>query len=213
MKRRILKLVLLLILGAIINVAVAWLFVKEYYATQKGATYEKLSQDDWPVLDNLGYVAAKRFDGHKQSWNNLSSDATLLQCTIYLKGSKAKLGVDAYMHVESGWPMRSLSGERISLIDSARQWKNGQVWKREFISAFAFTSTPLTARPLRLMPFGFFVNSLFYAATLWLLITGPGYISRWLRKWRGLCIDCSYDLRGSISQGCPECGKGRETEA
>lgn len=212
MKQRIFKLVLLLILGAIINVAVAWLFVKEYYTTQSGATNEKLSQADLSVLDNIGYVASKRFDGREQSWNNLSSEARLIQCTIYLKGGKAKLGVDAYMHVESGWPMRSLSGERISLIDSARQWKSGQVWKREFISAFAFPSTPLTARPMRLMPFGFLVNTLFYAAVLWFLLTGPRDIRLWLRKRRGFCLDCGYDLKQDYITGCPECGSGRESE-
>lgn len=220
MKRWTLKLAVFLLLGAIVNVAVAWLFVKEYSSIQPGSTHATLSQADWSILANMGYVAQKRRDGWKFSWSDRASNARLLVCRIYLQDGRSMLGVDAYMHVEAGWPMRSLSGERISLIESARQWKNGQVWKREFRSAFAFPSTPLTARPLSLMPFGFLVNTLFYAAALWLLLTGPGGIRLWLRKRRGLCIKCAYDLRGhsGVAAGdspwrggdevCPECGAG-----
>ncbi len=41
--------------------------------------------------------------------------------------------------------------------------------------------------PLGPIPLGFAVNTLFYAALLWLLIPGPFALRRFLRVRRGLC--------------------------
>ena len=60
---------------------------------------------------------------------------------------------------------------------------------------------------------GLVLNTLLYAAILWLLILGQWTLHRMLRRKRGCCIKCGYDLRGDTSQGCPECGWGREAEA
>ncbi len=206
MKRRITKLVVFLLLGAIVNVAVAWLFVKEYSSLQPGAKYATLSQADWSILDNMGYVAQKRRDGWKFNWSDRASNARLLVCRIYLRDGRSLLHVDAYLHVEAGWPLRSLSGERIVPFESARGWKNGQVLKREFRSAAVIPTTPLIVRPLRPRPFGFLVNSLLYAAAFWLLVCGPRDVRRWLRKRRGHCLKCGYDLSHAPHDSCPECG-------
>jgi hypothetical protein len=32
----------------------------------------------------------------------------------------------------------------------------------------------------------------------------------WVRRRRGLCVDCGYDLRGAAHERCPECGAGVE---
>ena len=67
--------------------------------------------------------------------------------------------------------------------------------------------TPLPVRPL--WP-GFAINTIFYAAILWLLFAAPGLIRRRLRHFRGRCVHCGYDLRGqpADSNKCPECGRG-----
>ena len=52
---------------------------------------------------------------------------------------------------------------------------------------------------------GFALNTVFYAATLWLLICGPFALRRFLRVRRGLCPKCAYP-RGE-SAVCTECGK------
>ncbi len=52
----------------------------------------------------------------------------------------------------------------------------------------------------------FAVNTLFYAAILWLLIPGPFALRRLIRRRRGLCPACGYDLRHGEHEACPECG-------
>ncbi len=58
--------------------------------------------------------------------------------------------------------------------------------------------------PLGPIPLGFAVNTLFYAALLWLLIPGPVALRRFLRVRRGLCPKCAYPMGGSSV--CTECG-------
>jgi hypothetical protein len=60
---------------------------------------------------------------------------------------------------------------------------------------------------------GLLVNTAFYGAILWGLWVGPGALRRGLRRRRGACVRCGYDLRGGEgSDGapavCPECGAG-----
>ncbi len=51
---------------------------------------------------------------------------------------------------------------------------------------------------------GFAVNTLFYAAVLWLLIPGPFALRRLIRRQRGLCPKCGYPM--GESSVCTECG-------
>jgi hypothetical protein len=60
---------------------------------------------------------------------------------------------------------------------------------------------------------GFIINTLFYAIILWLLILGPFVLRRHIRRKRGQCPKCGYDLRGIPGSGCPECGWNRQPEA
>ena len=62
------------------------------------------------------------------------------------------------------------------------------------------------ALPLRPLWPGFAINTLFYAAILWLLILGPFTARRMIRRKRGQCSKCGYDLRGAEHEVCPECG-------
>ncbi len=63
-------------------------------------------------------------------------------------------------------------------------------------------------RVLPLLPLwpGFPINTLFYASLLWLLIPGPFVLRRLIRRRRGLCPACGYDLRHGEHEACPECG-------
>jgi len=66
------------------------------------------------------------------------------------------------------------------------------------------------ALPLRPIFPGFVVNTLFYAAMWFGIFFGVAAVRRFIRKKRGRCVKCSYDLRGELDKGCPECGWNRE---
>ncbi len=56
---------------------------------------------------------------------------------------------------------------------------------------------------------GFAVNTILYAAILWLLICGPFALRRFIRVKRGLCPACAYPMGESAV--CSECGKALRT--
>ena len=51
---------------------------------------------------------------------------------------------------------------------------------------------------------GFAVNTVCYAAVLWLLIPGPFVLRRFIRMKRGRCMKCGYPIAESAV--CTECG-------
>ena len=93
---------------------------------------------------------------------------------------------------EAGWPVRCLRGVRPAL-GLPVPWS----WLK-----------PKPGRQLMLDPIwpGFAFNTLFYAAILWLAIPGPFALRRLIRRRRGLCPACGYDLRHGEHKACPECG-------
>ncbi len=66
--------------------------------------------------------------------------------------------------------------------------------------------------PLRPIWVGFAINSVFYASVLWMLMLCPHTLRRVIRRKRGWCVECGYDLRGASGGNsggggaCPECG-------
>jgi hypothetical protein len=60
--------------------------------------------------------------------------------------------------------------------------------------------------PMRPIWPGFAINTVFYAAVLWVLFAAPFALRKWRRIKRGRCPKCGYDLRGSETRTCPECG-------
>ena len=64
------------------------------------------------------------------------------------------------------------------------------------------------AIPLRPIWPGFAINTVFYAAILWIPFAMTGVVRRRIRAHRGRCTACGYDLRGrgTDQKLCPECG-------
>ncbi len=89
--------------------------------------------------------------------------------------------------------IRVLSGISTGSIEPS--WKHGP-----------YQSGLPRALPLRPILGGFLINTLFYAAILWPLICGPFVLRRLIRRKRGLCVACGYDLRHADHDACPECG-------
>lgn len=209
MKRRLFKLTLFLVLGAIVNIAVAW-----------GCAYSNDLNPSWPNLyrANEGHwewVLIDRKFGSEEvrvpnrlhpetDYNNVPE----YQGHIWWAKWLVKFGSTGISKWGSahGWPMLSLS--------SWRTWNPNRFLpgiEDDFVSVrgFAIQNKP---GGLRLIPFdpiwpGFAINTVLYAATLWMLWLSPTFARRLIRHKRSVCIKCGYDLRGADHAVCPECGE------
>src|SRR5262245_47154104 len=91
-----------------------------------------------------------------------------------------------------GWPARSLKG---------------RLWLGKKVQYLTWLNSDHAVASRALWP-GFAINTVFYAAVLWVLVAGirgPGFIRRRIRIKRGLCPSCGYPI-GSNPR-CTECGK------
>ncbi len=89
-------------------------------------------------------------------------------------------------------------------IDAKRAWGKPGVLSREVTGCLPYRD--LAATPI--WP-AFAINMIFYAALLWLITLGPFTARRVIRRKRGRCIKCGYDLRHAEHEACPECGADR----
>ncbi|MDY7108593.1 MAG: hypothetical protein SYC29_08140 [Planctomycetota bacterium] len=222
MKRRVLIILFLLLLGAAVNVTVAWACVcvplplktvLPHYSWADGSpmwivwglefrTTEEFKATGPPsdvptgFPDRVEYVVKKspRFGmSFEAGW---SEDDFVPPAQVVLK-------------LSSGWPMRSMrcrawasQGHEHLTVTGAIDLTN---WKASPIQLLCLPFTPA--------PFGFVVNSVFYAIVLFVVLPGPLGL-RWLiRLKRGRCPKCGYDLRGDLAWGCSECGWNRQPEA
>jgi hypothetical protein len=111
-----------------------------------------------------------------------------------------------------GWPLRTLRCHYEVIDASTVELREGVELRGSLFPPNA--SLPrVSALPLRPIPAGFAINTIFYAAVLWVLFAIPGVVKRHRRRSRGQCTFCGYDLRGQlpgaeagVSNKCPECG-------
>lgn len=126
-------------------------------------------------------------------------------------------GFGKYLAEARGFPMVAFRQEfEMQHLPSDGTFINIKWLVHGGIPLFRGSFTPRSV-PLRPIWRGFAFNTIFYAATLWLLFIAPFHafrgMRRIIRRRRGQCIRCGYDLRGQLpGAGCPECGWGRGTE-
>ena len=106
---------------------------------------------------------------------------------------------DAYVIdiVELGWPMRCLAGE---------SWSERHGPPMPFQSTSGMLIAFGAYWPNRVLWIGMIVNELFYVLLIVSTFFSWRYGRRWIRRRRGRCPQCSYDLRGNLGGGCSECG-------
>ena len=155
-------------------------------------------------------------------WSDLDkpmerTDYTLPNVGTFSGSGPLAVGVPVRAVDGRGWPMVALWCHR-SVQSSLRRDSFGSI---TVTMTEADTDSAVTMRlpnfgnygnfsralPLRLAWPGFAINTLLYAALLWLLFAAPFQLRRWRRMKRGLCPKCAYDLRGGSHQACPECGQ------
>ncbi len=221
MKRRLFKLVVFLLLGAIVNVAVAW-----------GCALAKIRLE--PVYFMNTVVPSP--DGRKAmnfylmylpdvhgSGGRTPPEVQGLVCFGFNARSVRwynSFDNGASVQIDAGWPVTCMTG------GMWERWTGGgltgtklELIQRSYVESIAvdleeslYTEGFPRLLPLTPQPTGFAINTAFYAAILWLVTLGPFTARRMIRRTRGHCIKCGYDLRGDFSAGCPECGWRREAD-
>ena len=225
MKRCLTKLVVFLLLGAIVNVAVAWgcaLWSRNSewredrpLPTAKTLWPQYLLDADWPPAE---FASLREGVGFGVTIIDVDSEVRVIpgQPDSFHTNERGVLTI-----YRNGWPFRSLQWELHGTggpraLELVRDAKVRAGWRRGLASP---SILPIRgerwARRLPVVPLasGLIFNTLLYSALLWLLTFGPFAVRRFIRDKRGRCIKCGYDLRGDFSAGCPECGWRRDVGA
>ncbi len=208
MKRRLFTLAIFLLLGAVVNVAVAWgcaLWPPAVPSSPHGGdgvpklapgtSWPRPVPAEWPSPSHGGwgtglFMSTGTFGGH------IPKDQAVSE------GRPQKYGLSVFRY---GVPFRAL--ERQTLMHIYEPYARtdtiiAAVRSPELISS----SRSFGLIPLRPIWPGFAINTVVYAAILWLLALAPFTARRMIRSKRGHCIKCGYDLRGAEHEVCPECG-------
>ncbi len=184
-----------LLLGAVVNVAVAWACV--LWGSMDGRNLSEAEvQERLPphVEVRPDYFFFHGFEiaglgGHILSLAGTEIDSRGLESEVPL-----------YIDLHAGWPCFGLRG-------TATMIKSGlSAPSLAFVPEGLMDLVKFPMLPLRPIWSGFAINTLFYATILWLVIPGPFALRRHLRRKRGLCVVCGYDLRHAEHDACPECG-------
>jgi hypothetical protein len=204
MTRLVSRLVLVLLLGAIINVAVAvslaaWVTVsREYIPKDVSAAY-------W-----MRYAGStKAHDSRTRYSEHVLGRGVGYRYIVLSAGysspdySPNTWFVVGYHHiVRASMPLLCMETDTPHNHDKDR-------WKLTAPGRIDLEVVQLGERPLPVRPLwpGFAINTIFYAAILRLPFAALGTLRRRRRIKRGLCPGCGYDLRGSASLTSPECGR------
>ncbi len=202
MKRRLLIIAVFLLLGAVVNVGVAWCcaaFVKPWdlgsAVIEQTAMLGPGRNEFVCTRHGLGRTRRDRFRGSMIPYG---------RGTAFSSATGPSEGESTDF---AGWPFRALScvyyggvgigPNQAGVGPPDIEWGIELPWSGTVVS--------WRALPYRLIWIGFTINTLFYAAILWLLISGPFVLRRFLRRRRGLCPTCAYPMGESAV--CSECGK------
>lgn len=124
-----------------------------------------------------------------------------------------KPGWQIWWFWESGWPLYALRGWEVT-----QPGVDGTVsTHRQSLIQIPPHMKPSWARlgsgiPTEPSWVGIVINSIFYTACWYTVFTAGPFTRAILRRRRGRCPKCGYDLRGDYKSGCPECGWKRSVE-
>jgi hypothetical protein len=185
--------------GAIVNVAVAWLL-----ALQPPTLVWSCTDQISPTSVFQRYCPPDRLNAAQDAKG--LSEIRKFGAITYQVGScwteqvNGKAAYCTVMESRFGWPLAGLRSGLFQEADPAtgkvRQLRSDMLWRDEQRDQYL---------PIGVDWMGSALNTLFYAAILWLLFITPGKVRRFIRIRRGLCPACAYPI--GTSQVCTECGK------
>jgi hypothetical protein len=203
-----------LLLGAIVNVAVAWVIVAFVGAISiRKDNFRELPVDvaiaTWSREAPVEWQRARHIPGNAvESWATGRKDLMILAddpSSIELKAGRASLPSRSWSigYFAAGWPLPALQY-------NSRLVREGRSATSECTFCLHIPRAITWIRGTRTLPLwptwpGFAINTIFYAAILWTLFAAPRRIRRRQRTKRGLCPACAYPI--SESATCTECGK------
>jgi len=213
MKRWGRAVILFLFLGAVANVGVAW-GCAAWSPLTHTISFTHVSnyyQEYWPIHLPAGYPSnnADVQDADGKGLGVLNGNIVAYTDNV---------SEQVLVYSAAGWPTLSLRGCFWTTIPSL-WWDGHFAPDRQDWAILLFSNQPVPhgdIRQQRMLPLrpiwpGFLANTAFYAIALWLLTLGPVRLRRCLRRHRGRCVACGYDLRGTAHERCPECGAATDS--
>src|SRR5436190_14311759 len=227
MRRRLFKLCLFLLLGAIINVAVAWGFsggtpfdttnLSPLSADDAAAIEERYAPPHWCGRSVSSWVPSNPTSGYTNTTSGVVTfvldgrqDAFALSIDHVAGVREIDPGTTTFRLIESfrfeeiqrmraGWPLRSFETGASTGYTRPPTIRPTHAW--------VMTVGPGDLRWIPYRPIwpGFAINTIFYATILWLPFAGFRFVRRRIRARRGLCPACAYPI--GTSDVCTECGK------
>jgi hypothetical protein len=111
-----------------------------------------------------------------------------------------------------GWPFRAMVSYHdawwVGWRTTPLETPIGNSWRLDLDGTQGPLGLPL-GLPLKPIGTGFMADTFLYALVWWGLFLGFAGAKRGIRRARGRCPMCGYDLRGALENGCSECGWGR----
>jgi hypothetical protein len=211
-RRTAAKVAVFLLLGAVVNVAVAWGCVAWCSTNSVGPI------DHQPVIDwfnaNLPDSTATRWDvAICSQFSGRGLDTVWAAAAGLQNGddpSNPQRMVMAHRY-RAGIPYLSVEGEE---WDFWNVLQDGRPGPHSFVIRGLLASVQGGALraikgydscyPYRPFLLGFAINTLFYGGILWLLFAAPFALRKWRRGRKGLCPACAYPV--GTSEVCTECG-------
>jgi len=194
MLRRTRRIVIFLLLGAIVNVAVAWgcAMWSPILSTDKDNDAAQL------IESGFGYTRQSKLQFAGPRWmiaGETSDGQFIFEYNPAADGPSTVVPERA----SCGWPLRGLVGSfRKSRNDSSVPDSIVIPDRFRFLGARSRLPSQITWRE-------FLINTVFYALLLWLLFAIPFALRRRLRLRRGHCPHCNYPFGDSPT--CTECGR------
>ena len=215
----IIKLVVFLLLGAVVNVVVAWgCALWSSNAEGSDGTPVSSAESLWPqYLTEAGWPPvhhAARREGH-------GFGLTIIEVRSEVRGGGED--VSSYDFTREfgvleinrcGWPMRALQwqvhgtgGPRALALVREAEKRAGLRKGLECPKVIPLRDERWRHRiPVIPVTIGLIANTLFYALVFWLMWSAPFATRRLIRRRCDKCVCCGYDLRHADHEVCPECG-------